>query len=692
MPLALPRDQLRAGHELPHFAGLAILLITVIGLLTWGWQLSAQPKPGTLPTPNPQAPVVTSYYPPGGQRGSVVEISLQGRELADALGVLASLPVQANIVPDAKEPASRCVVKLDLPKDSPLGVHALRLVTRRGISNLLPFCVDDLPEVAVTGNNRTVSEAQKITPPCVLTGRIDAEATYYFRVPLQAGQRVCFEVIARRLGSPLDSLLVLQDANGRQVAFSDDAPGLQRDARLIYVAKSSGEYLLQLRDVRYQGGGNYFYRLRVGDFPCATTTFPLSVKRGTTANITFAGPLLDGVPPVALQAPAEPTVLGLLVSPQRPNAPPGWPVILALSQLDEVLEQEPNDSPEQAQRLAMPVAVNGRLEKPLDRDWFRVPVRKGQRMIFEAQTWEYGSPSAVFLTLRDVTGKQQLANSNPMQDPPRLEYNPPADGEVFLTVEHLQYSGGPEETYRVTIQTATPTIRVEALQDRVEVPAGGVGICFVRLTRTDYTGPVRFQAQGGPHLRGEGVMLGEQNVGVVFFQAEPKSPPGAWPLQILAHAKAETGEFVVPVTMTEPLVATFNNLPYPPRHLLTALAASITETPPFLLEAKYGTDRLPRGQTGLEALVRVHRQPGFEDEVQIFAVAPPAAPNQPVALAAPASTKIARGQNEAKLALKLPNNLPTGPLPIVIVGQAKHAGRSYQVYARATLPEIVAGK
>ncbi|MCS7159707.1 MAG: hypothetical protein RMJ19_04480, partial [Gemmatales bacterium] len=324
--------------------------------------------------------------------------------------------------------------------------------------------------------------------------------------------------------------------------------------------------------------------------------------------------------------------------------------------------------------------------------WFRVPVRKGQRMIFEAQTWEYGSPSAVFLTLRDVTGKQQLANSNPMQDPPRLEYNPPADGEVFLTVEHLQYSGGPEETYRVTIQTATPTIRVEALQDRVEVPAGGVGICFVRLTRTDYTGPVRFQAQGGPHLRGEGVMLGEQNVGVVFFQAEPKSPPGAWPLQILAHAKAETGEFVVPVTMTEPLVATFNNLPYPPRHLLTALAASITETPPFLLEAKYGTDRLPRGQTGLEALVRVHRQPGFEDEVQIFAVAPPAAPNQPVALAAPASTKIARGQNEAKLALKLPNNLPTGPLPIVIVGQAKHAGRSYQVYARATLPEIVAGK
>ncbi|MCS7161673.1 MAG: hypothetical protein RMJ19_14475, partial [Gemmatales bacterium] len=103
MPLALPRDQLRAGHELPHFAGLALLLITVIGLLTWGWQLSAQPKPGTLPTPNPQAPVVTSYYPPGGQRGSVVEISLQGRELADALGVLASLPVQANIVPDAKE-------------------------------------------------------------------------------------------------------------------------------------------------------------------------------------------------------------------------------------------------------------------------------------------------------------------------------------------------------------------------------------------------------------------------------------------------------------------------------------------------------------------------------------------------------------------------------------------------------------
>jgi hypothetical protein len=363
-----------------------------------------------------------------------------------------------------------------------------------------------------------------------------------------------------------------------------------------------------------------------------------------------------------------------------------------LSDIDELLEQEPNDAPEKAQRLPVPAAVNGRFEKPGDRDYYRLPVKKGQRVIVEAQTWEYGSPSAVYLVLRDVSGKQQLAASNPAQDPPRLEYTAPADGELVLLAEHLHYGGGPEETYRLVIHLGSPALRVEALQDRIEVPAGGVGVGFVRVSRSGFSGPVRLQASAGPQLRGELVLSGEQGIGVLALTAEPNAPVGAWPLQILASAKTESGEITVPVTMPEPLSATFNNLPYPPRHLLTAMVASVTETPPFLLQVTYPAQQIPRGQTGLEVLVRLQRQKGFEDEVQVFAVAPPPAPGQPAALAAPASTKISRGQSEAKLALKLPNNLPTGRLPIVIVGQAKHSGRSYQVYARGDAPEVVVKK
>lgn len=681
---------LRQSESSPAQQRLAVGLAVIVAMLV-GLQVAGQQKPGTLPPANPQSPTVASYFPPGGPRGKEVEVALQGRELADALGVWVTFPVQAKVVPDAKEPASRCVLRLTLAQDAPLGMHGLRLVTRRGVSNLMPFCVDELPEVQASGNNRSAEQAQKIPVPCVVSGRVDAEASYYFRFSLQSGQRICLEVIARRMGSALDSLLVLQDASGRQVAFSDDAPGLHRDSRIIYVAKESGEYTLQLRDVRYQGGGNYLYRLRVGDFPCATTAYPLVVKRGSQAKVSFAGPLLDGVSAVSLTAPADPTTVALLATPQRPGSPAGWPVIVGLSDLDETIEQEPNDAPEKAQRLQVPGAVHGRFDKPADRDFYRFAVQKGQRLIVEGQSWEYGSPSALYLVLRDTQGKQ-LANSNPMQDPPRIEYTAPADSELILLVEHLHYAAGPEETYRIAIQFAEPTFRVEALQDRVDIPAGGVGVGFLRLSRLGFGGPVRIQVSAPQPIQGEALLSDEQSVGLLLLSAPANAQPGAWPIKLLAVGKAESGEITVPVTIPEPLSAAFNNAPFPPRHLLTAHAVSITEPTPFRLEVKYTTEKLPRGQTGLEAIVRVERQAGFEDEVQVFAVAPPPAPNQPVILAAPASSKIARGQQETKLALKLPNNLPTGPLPLAIVGQAKHAGRSYQVYARGTPPVVTAGK
>ena len=35
----------------------------------------------------------------------------------------------------------------------------------------------------------------------------------------------------------------------------------------------------------YKGGEDYFYRLRIGDFPCATTPLPLAIKRGAKATV-----------------------------------------------------------------------------------------------------------------------------------------------------------------------------------------------------------------------------------------------------------------------------------------------------------------------------------------------------------------------------------------------------------------------
>ncbi len=44
----------------------------------------------------------------------------------------------------------------------------------------------------------------------------------FFRIDARAGEEIIAEVFARRLDSPLDSVLRLTDAAGKQLAFNDD--------------------------------------------------------------------------------------------------------------------------------------------------------------------------------------------------------------------------------------------------------------------------------------------------------------------------------------------------------------------------------------------------------------------------------------------------------------------------------------
>ncbi len=44
-----------------------------------------------------------------------------------------------------------------------------------------------------------------------------------------------------------------------------------------------------------RGGAEFFYRIRIGDFPLASTALPMGIKRGAKAKIEFAGPAVDGV-------------------------------------------------------------------------------------------------------------------------------------------------------------------------------------------------------------------------------------------------------------------------------------------------------------------------------------------------------------------------------------------------------------
>src|SRR5262245_5860601 len=97
------------------------------------------PKP---PVPNPQAPTLNPVAPLGMQRGTKLELTLTGTNLADPTGLWTSFPAKTSFPTDANngKDNTKLRVLLEVPADAPLGFHGIRLATTRGMSNLRLFC------------------------------------------------------------------------------------------------------------------------------------------------------------------------------------------------------------------------------------------------------------------------------------------------------------------------------------------------------------------------------------------------------------------------------------------------------------------------------------------------------------------------------------------------------------------------
>src|SRR5262249_55331566 len=269
--------------------------------------------------------------PLGMQRGTAMELSLTGTNLADPVALQTSFPARITIPTDNNngKDNAKLRVRLEVPKDAPIGFHTLRLATARGMSNFRLFCIDDLPQILEVDPNRSKTTAQAVPVPCVVVGRADAEVSDYFKIAVKSGQRVSFEVLGHRLGSAFDPQITLFDAKtGRELpgGHSNDAPGLQTDPRVTYTFKEKGGYLIEVRDVSWRGGADFFLLLPIGVSPCAPAPVPMAARRGSQVSVGFSGPTVDGVAPVEVFTPSDPVADTVWLAPKGSNGLYGWPV------------------------------------------------------------------------------------------------------------------------------------------------------------------------------------------------------------------------------------------------------------------------------------------------------------------------------------------------------------------------------
>ncbi|MFA7004523.1 MAG: hypothetical protein WC429_10825, partial [Verrucomicrobiia bacterium] len=194
------------------------------------------------------------------------------------------------------------------------GIHPLSIRKGSQVSNFVPFAVDDLPECLAEKSRGGKSHAQRVTLPITINGRIEkSDDSNVFCFDGKAGQEIVAEVMARRLNSPLDSVLKLTDAVGKQVAFNDDntdrGAGLtthHADSYLTATLPKDGIYLLYLSDTQHKGGSEYGYRLRISaprpDFALRVVPSSLNARTGNPVSATVFALRKDGFSePISIQ-------------------------------------------------------------------------------------------------------------------------------------------------------------------------------------------------------------------------------------------------------------------------------------------------------------------------------------------------------------------------------------------------------
>lgn len=530
------------------------MVVVVSALLSFSASLFAQP-----------VPKITSVSPEWIQRGASIDLTIVGENLSAVSGFIfngdpglsaTNIPAASTVAAPAvsiesasglitrTEPAmakddKRLVVKLTAATNAVLGAREFRVLAPGGVSSPLALNVGHLPEISETGPNNTLEQAQMITFPASLSGTISAAAQVdYFKFKATKGQDLIFDVDAFRRGSPLDSTLAVLDSAGKELMRNEDADGF--DSLIAFQAPNDGDYILQIRDFRFQGSGAHKYRINAGPLPYLESIFPLGGQRGKQVEVALSGRNLEGTTRMVFNiAPTAP--LGRQEI--RANTPKGVsnPVLFDVQDTPDFIEAEPNDTVEKPNAITLPVVVNGKVGAAKDVDRFKFKSDSDQKLVCQVVATRFGSPLDALLSLEDAKGAVLQQNDDSTGADARIEFDARKDTEYVVGIRDLTGSGGERFAYRLIIKkpaAAEATFTVRFSPEAVRINRGGISKIRCEVTKTGFDAPVRLAFQDLPAgVYGDPlVLMGTPASGMMLVTATASAPLGTFPLKIIGTA------------------------------------------------------------------------------------------------------------------------------------------------------------
>jgi hypothetical protein len=635
--------------------------------------------------------------PLGTAAGSTVEVQVQGSDLDELQSLVFDHPGIVAQPVEGKDLQKERRFTVTVAADVPEGTYDARLLTKWGVSSPRLFAVSHgLADAKEQEPNNDPATAQTLSINTALNGQSDGNDRDVFHLALKKGERVTIDCQALRLDVPLDAVMQVLAADGKQLASSGDYFG--RDPFIDFQASADDEYFIVVHDLSYRGG--LPYRLVVSNRPMVENVFPRAIQLGQTAELTAWGRNLNGQTEAkfSLTPPAEASVGRYLflehptahsVAPTaatctlsgfqiRPDI--GGPSLIAptllLSDVPVSMEQEPNDLLDSPQSITLPVVLSGRFDQPRDADWYEFSVEETGPYAVEVYCERIAGqadPYVVFVDEKgnrfqefDDFGIRTNAFDGHIRDCSGM-VNLTAKQNYRVLVQDRYRRGGPRYQYVLSLRKPQPDFFVAAIHHQNPGPGGttlrGGSAIYLDLIihqTGGYQFPLTVTAENlPPGVHAQPTTIRNSHGSLVLY-ADEDAPNFDGPIKLIATGKRGDETFTREV---RPYTRVFQDNPGSSRPTREAFL-SVRETAPFGLSFDQDKVTVEAGKkVDVKVLLKRH-WPDFTGQLSLQAFAFPGQikANLP---------QIAAGANEATVTFEAQANAAPGDYTLTLLGQAQ---------------------
>lgn len=289
----------------------------------------------------------------------------------------------------------RVLLSITVDDHAEAGPVRFRLASEFGTSPAGALLVEPPHEVTAEGetghgDDSSAQHPARAALPGILAGVISEPGdTDYFSVTVEAGQRLVFEEAGGRVGSKVRPVVDLLSDDHAPVRAGSHSGGLAQRA-FVHEFEQAGTYLVRISDYERSGSSDHFYRLRVGNHAVVESAYPLGVRRGATTAVTLKGLNLGDS---RVEVHGDPSWMDdrrVLVRATGKEGRGSSPFKLALGEHPEIESGGGNTSVESAQRIDVPVTVNGRLQA--NAHHFRFAAQRDELVLIDVTAAQVGSP------------------------------------------------------------------------------------------------------------------------------------------------------------------------------------------------------------------------------------------------------------------------------------------------------------